>query len=459
MFVSREELKGRCPADNQKGSLPMKIARFLLAAMALGLSSNSWSLSLLDVFQETMASDPRLIKSEAETAISQSKERYSLGGLLPQAQLGAQGNRTGRDSDAVDRTYYNGEKYYFNLSQPLFNKSAWEGYRSSVKESRVSQERLRDIRNLVAVDVVDRYTRVLAAEDNYEFVVAEREAAEQQYKQVKASYERQLAKITDLLSVEARLNVLLSKELDAKNEVLLAREFISELLGREVAEPFAKLNEDVTVSVDLGDAEDWVRKGLSNNPGLVSSRNAIAAARSRVKEAEGRHYPTVNARITAQESDIGYEGAQNPKTETYVAALELSIPIYSGGQVNAQVDEARARLRIAETEYQQKKRATQKEIRQSYLNARSAQLRVSATRKAFMSSQKSYDAQKAGLRYGTVTVVDVLDALEVLFESRRDYRQAYYSLILETVTLHQVSGEFTSDTILNFDNWLLHGQS
>ena len=64
-------------------------------------------------------------------------------------------------------------------------------------------------------------------------------------KLVKARYDRQLAKLTDLLAVEARTDTLLAQELSARNEVLLAREAMSEVLGRTVDEPFASLRQGV----------------------------------------------------------------------------------------------------------------------------------------------------------------------------------------------------------------------
>lgn len=434
----------------------------MLCLSLLGISLQSWSADLLDFYHESMASDPRLQRAESEAAIYQARERYSLGGLLPQAQISAQGTRTRRDStgsfaNATDRSYYNGERYYFSLSQPLYDKPGWESFRSASAEADQYYARLDETKSLVAVDLLDRYTMVLSAEDNYQFVIAERKAAEQQLKLVKARYDRQLARLTDLLAVEARTDTLLAQELSARNEVLLAREAMSEVLGRTVDEPFAPLRQGVDPFIELGTLAEWIQRGMAANAGLKASRLAVKTARSQVKAAAGNRHPSLTLSLSAQSSDIGYENAQVPTNETYVAAVNLMVPLYSGGQVSAQVAEAQARLRMAENQNDQVERTLRKDIRQAFLNARSATERVAATKKALNSAEKSYQAQTKGLEYGTVTVVDVLNASETLFEAKRDHRRAYYDLMLETLTLYQIAGEFSAEKMAGFNSWLETG--
>ena len=440
----------------------MKYPQKLLCLSLLGVSASSWSASLLDLYNESTASDPRLQRAESEAAIYQAREKQSRGALLPQAQIGAQGTRTVRDAEDNlgdnTRDYYNGERYYFSVSQSLYDKSGWEAWRSSGREADQYIAMLEETRSLIAVDLADRYTKVLAAEDNFAFVVAEREAAEEQLKLVKARYERQLARVTDLLAIEARRDMLLSSELEARNQVLLAREAMSEVLGREVGEPFDSLRQNIGTPLELGLLDDWMRQGMTANAGLKASRLAVQAAVSRVREAQGQRHPMLALNLNAQRSDIGFENALQPVRDTYVAALNLTIPIYSGGQVSAQVAEAQARLRMAENEYDQVERTLRKDIRQAWLNARSANDRVKATRRALESAEKSYQAQQKGLEYGTVTVVDVLDALEAQYEARRDHRQAYYDLMVQGLTLHQVAGQFGPETLVQFNAWLESGE-
>lgn len=413
---------------------------------------------LMDLYQEALGSDPRLLAADAESDIYQARERFRRGALLPQASASAQGTRTVRDSETITgletRDYYYGERYHFQVTQSLYNKPQWEGFRAARHESDEAAARFEETENLVTVDLVERYTRVLAAEDNLRFVRAELEAANKQLSQVRAQYERQLAMITDVLAVEARADRLRSEELQAENLVHIARESLSELIGRELVEPLAHLREQILVDWDLSDPEPWLQRGLETNQGLSAARSAVKAAEAGLRQAQGGRHPTVNLQLLAQRSDIGFENAQVPINETYVAAVNLNVPIFSGGQVTAQVAEARARLRLMDQRKEEIERGLRKDIREAFLNARSASQRVEATRKAVISAEKSYEARQQGFQYGTVTVVDVLDAAENLYGAQRDHRQAYYDLMVQGMNLYRTAGSEAPSRVAEINAWL-----
>ncbi|MAT51265.1 MAG: channel protein TolC [Porticoccaceae bacterium] len=448
----------------------MAIARFSdklsRGRLRLAILPLAWALSLgafgqsdlVELYFEALGSDPRLLAADAEADIYQAREKYQRGALLPQVSGSAQGTRTGRESPGTGgtnvRDYYDGEKYSLSLTQSLYNKPQWEGYRAARNEADQYAARFEDTENLITVDLVERYTKVLAAEDNLRFVRAEREAAEKQYSQIKARYERKLAMVTDLLEVEARVDRLRTEELNARNQVALAREAMSEMLGRAVDEPLAPLRDEIFVTWDLSSPDTWIRRGLRDNSALQAAQLAVKAAEAGVRQANGGRHPTVNLQLLAQKSDIGFENAQVPTSEVYVAAVNLNVPLFSGGQVSAQVAEARARLRLATQEREEVERDLRKQIREAYLNAHSAMQRVEATRKAVASAQKSYEARQKGYKYGTVTVVDVLDAAENLYAAERDYRQAYYDLMVEGMNLYRTAGSDAPAKVAEVNQWL-----
>lgn len=429
--------------------------RGLLLTLALCLGSAVQASSLLDLYQETLESDPRLQVALAESDIFSARERYSRGALLPQVSLSAQGTRTKREVSEVglEESYY-GERYSAVLRQSLYNKAQWEALRSSRHEADEYLARYEDTEAQVTVDLAERYTRVLATEDNLHFVAAEREAAEAQLRQIRARYERQMAMITDLLEVEARVDRLLTEELEAAHQVQLAREEVSELIGRELEEPLAPLREQILLDIELNAVDEWLTLGLANNHSLSAARLAVEAARAGVREARGRRHPTIDLQLSAQRTDIGYENAQSPEMDVYVAALNLNMPIFSGGQTSAQVAESRARQRLAEQQLEELERRARRDIREAYLTTRSAMERVSASGKAVVSAEKSYEARQRGLQYGTVTAVDVLDAAENLYRAHRDHRQAYYDLMVQFLRLHQTTGMLSPTNVVELDAWL-----
>ena len=260
--------------------------------------------------------------------------------------------------------------------------------------------------------------------------------------------------VTDVLEVEARVDRLRTEELNARNQVKLAREGMSEMVGRDVDEPLAPLREQVFVEWDLSSPDPWIEQGLRDNSALEAARLAVKAAEAGLRQAKGGRHPTVNLQLLAQKSDIGFENAQVPTSEVYVAALNLNVPLFTSGQVSAQVAEARARLRLSTQQMEEVERGLRKQIREAFLNAHSANQRVAATRKAVASAQKSYEARQKGYQYGSVTVVDVLDAAENLYLAQRDYRQAYYDLMVQGMNLYRTAGSEAPAKVAEINGWL-----
>ena len=79
---------------------------------------------------------------------------------------------------------------------------------------------------------------------------------------------------------------------------------------------------------------------------------------------------------------------------------------------------------------------------------------VNALQAALVSSQSSLDSTRLGLEVGVRTQVDVLNAQQQLFSTRRDLAQARYNYILSLLRLKAAVGTLTEDDIVRVNAWL-----
>jgi outer membrane protein TolC len=110
---------------------------------------------------------------------------------------------------------------------------------------------------------------------------------------------------------------------------------------------------------DAPDYEQLLTEALERNPVLAALRDDVAAARSAVAAERSRGYPVVSGEIAYYdyEREIG-------SREEYKASLNLRIPIYQGGEDDAAI--ARASARLAEREAKLAK--AEHEMRQTVLD-------------------------------------------------------------------------------------------
>jgi outer membrane protein len=135
-------------------------------------------------------------------------------------------------------------------------------------------------------------------------------------------------------------------------------------------------------------------------------------------------------------------------------ALQLNIPLYTGGSVSSRTREAAARYMQSKEQYEQERRAIERQIRSSYLNVISNISQVKAFAQALESSRTALQATEAGFEVGTRTAVDVLDSQQELYRSERDYAKARYTYILESFRLRQAAGILAERDIKVVNTWL-----
>nr|MCU0935621.1 TolC family protein [Gammaproteobacteria bacterium] len=134
--------------------------------------------------------------------------------------------------------------------------------------------------------------------------------------------------------------------------------------------------------------------------------------------------------------------------------LQLSLPIFSGGLTYSQTEQARYQYQQALDQLESARRGTYRQARQSYNGILDSISGVVALRQAETSTRKALEATEAGFQVGTRTSVDVLNAQQRTFESRRDYKNAQYTYILGTLRLKQAAGTLSPDDLVPINSWL-----
>jgi outer membrane protein len=174
-----------------------------------------------------------------------------------------------------------------------------------------------------------------------------------------------------------------------------------------------------------------------------------------VQEQKGGHLPTVDLVFSDQTSDTGFDNQRQPERDTTYIAIDVTIPLYSGGSTSARVREAWAGYYIAREEEEQVLREILRRTREAWLNTRSSRKRIDAAALSVASAGKSYEAMDKSFNYGTVTSADVLQALAAQTRARRDYQNALYEFITSWLRLKRESGFLETEDLAQVNSWLV----
>ena len=417
------------------------------------VSAKEYSADLMQLYRESRLEDPRVLAAYARTEAGKEHENEAFGSLLPQISANAGANRIKQVNEQVNQIY-NSENYSIGLSQVLYNKATWENYQKYKSMAKQALSEADEAQAEATVDLAQRYFAALAADDELELVQAERRATQKNLDRVSALYEKHYAMVTDVLDLKARVDSLAAQEVDARNQIRLSRAALSEIVGRPVTEKLSRVRNDVELKVSDESLESWVRLAQADNPSIKANLSALEAAEAGVRGGKGGHYPTLSLNLSAQNTNEGYNNALAPKTDSYVAGVQLSVPIYSGGSTSARARGLYQDQRSAELQLEATRRQVAKETTNAYLTADSSVEKIRANRNALASAEQSSIASEKAFTYGVVNAVDVLTSVQNEFKARRDLLKTQYDFITNLFILNRWAGKLSEESVDSVNVWL-----
>jgi len=434
------------------------LLRSCLIASILCLSTAK-AADILEAYKDAAASDPLLRQATAETQADQELKPQARALLLPDLRAGATYDRTynfDRDApsgpfvvDSGDKTSFDSRRYDLTLTQPVYDREALYRIREANALVNQSEADFISAQQDLVLRVAERYFNVLAALDDLTFRVADKEAIARQLEQARRRYEVGLITITDVLEAQARYDLANADEIDAQRRLADAREALREVTGRYY-EQVSLLDPDAPLDpVDPDDPEAWVSIALENNPQVLSAAFGVERAQENVQVQKSGHYPTLDLRAQAAKSNEA-----NIDTRSNNIGLELTIPLYQGGAVNARTREAAYRYEAAKEVLERVQRDVVRRTRDSYVGLETARSRVSALAQAVKSNRSGLEATQAGFDVGTRTIVDVLDSERDLLLAIRDLAVSRYDYILNRLRLLQAAGRISEKQMETISVWL-----
>jgi outer membrane protein len=208
------------------------------------------------------------------------------------------------------------------------------------------------------------------------------------------------------------------------------------------------------------DIEAWVSAAEKSSFQIAAARENYEAFRDEVARQRAGHLPTLDLSGSYSRNDSPTNASPpiiGPVVNTSSIGLTLAIPIYSGGLTQSRVREALANRDRAEQDFENTRRTVAQAVRTNFLNVTSGIALVRALEQALTSTRSQLDSTILGRDVGVRTSVDVLNAQQQVFQSRRDLQQARYNYLLSTLRLKAAAGILTDADIEAVNRTLARG--
>ena len=408
--------------------------------------------SLEDFFSAAIEFSPTLQIASENLNISSARKKAANGQLLPQLNAGA--NVSDNNAVQFNRTQnFTGERYFLTLSQTLFNWQQFAARKQANLLEEGSEEEYYYQLAVLLTDVADRYFGVLQARDALESVASEIDALSNQLEQVQSLFDRQLAQVTDLYQVQASLAAGEARQLQLEADLALSKESLYSISGLEVG-PLLQLRQDVEISPLEFNQSFYVQQAQERNKRVLAGEYAVRAANEDVSARRGAYMPQVSLIAQRQDSNVGFENLPINKTDNTYVGVNVVIPLYAGGRNSAGVSEAISRRSIAEYELRATQLQARELVRTAFLQVQASDRQTDAASILVESTALSSEAMQQGFALGTVTSVDVLNALRDQFNAERELQRIRYDHIRSLLLLKRETGTLSADDMLEVGGWL-----
>jgi outer membrane protein len=342
---------------------------------------------------------------------------------------------------------FNSHSYGVSLVQPLFRQQYWLVYTESELQAAQAELQLKIAEQDLMLRVAQAYFDVLIAQDSVQLVNAQKTAISEQNAQAKRNFEVGTATITDTLEAQARYDLTGAQEIAAQNNLEIKRSALQQLINATPGD-LTPLGKEFKLEVPQpANMEKWVEEAQLNNLQLAIAQASAEIAEKEVARNRGGHYPTVDIMANySRNTNVGSLILGTESTNKTIG-LQLNMPLFQGGVVNSKWREAEANRERARQELENGRRNVAQQARQAYLGVVSGVAQVQALQQALTSSESVLEASKLGQEVGVRTNLDVLNAQQQLFSTRRDLYQAQYDYLLSQLRLKQAVGSLGEEDL------------
>lgn len=479
--------KQAIPSSNAPSNLGNDVAATL--GQTSGQTTGQ-TTDLIRLYQEAAFSDPVL--NAARFNYQASKELYwqGLSLLLPQANAVPGATRYYQHTAGnappgalTGSRVYDQKNYTVTLTQPVFNVAALEAFKQGDLNTKIADMRFYLAQQDLIIRVSQAYFDTLTSQDNVELFRNKKSLIKQQLDVAQAKFDAGLATIVDVNTAQAALDLASSQEIAAQADLIVKRGVLEQLAGRPVG-PLKPLIKDSKIDGVLKDPrskskdgrdipiaesvnpqlpkgqtlDDWILQAETANFSVLAGQLSVNLAESTFKASQALNYPSVNFVGTAgYNTSNGTANSLTPaQTNVYnnTIALQMTIPLVSGGFNSSVIRQNAALLDVAKANYDNARRTAAQSTRAAFTGFYGGLASVKAFEAAERSTTSALESSKLGFQVGTLINIDVLIALDTVISTRSQLQQARYSTILNAIKLKALVASLSDEDLISINTLL-----
>ena len=428
-------------------------------AAALAASTPASALNLQEAYQLALQNDPVYRSAFYENEGGKESRIIGRSYLLPSlvGNLNTSKNVTDIESESTNllgkpvtsltHPKYTSRIATVQLRQPLFNLEALARYNTGKAQSEMSEQVFSARGQELLMRVIGAYIDALFADDQVALAESQRDAFKEQQMVSERLLKDGEGTRTDLLEVQGRYQLSEAQLIESRDAQANARDTLEGIIGTPV-ETLAGLNSTFRMRpLEINNLEEWRATALKDNPELQAQLTALEVARQQIKQSSAGHYPKLDFVASYSQNKAETINTFNQDATIRAIGIQLVVPLYQGGAISASTRQAVAALEKARADLQTKTDKVMVEVNKQFKAVQSGVARVAALDRAVDAGNLLITATQQSIKGGVRINLDLLNARQQLFLSKRDLAQARYGYMLAILRLRAAAGTLDANDV------------
>ncbi len=306
-------------------------------------------------------------------------------------------------------TYHNNYNGGINFSLPLYMGGKLNHYETMAEfGAEMAQNNLDNTRENIVLSVDQQYWALVSLKESLLVVRKSVHLLEDIVREMDNRFKVGVVTQNEVLKVQVELNNARLQEIQLNNNIELAYMALNQTIGNSI---LTKIS--VADSVQLIDNREV---NVANIDSSAANRNELQLLQKQVALTEVNEQLTKSDYLPQLVSFASY-GFQNPnhlaqdETElTWVAGLNLSMPIFHWGERKLKVEQNRLSTQNAQWAYEKAKEGIVLQIQQSIFRVNESITKIAFTQASLQQAEENLQLEMNRLNQGIITSTEVLDA-------------------------------------------------
>jgi outer membrane protein TolC len=323
-----------------------------------------------------------------------------------------------------------------SLAQSLYNAELRNEYRARKSDEQASRFSIQDSRDVVVFAVGTAYMQVIASAARVETARAQLASAGELDQQTANRVKNEVSPEIDSIRAQVERQSAQQRLTNATHQLEKDKLTLARIIGLAIDQEFALSDPLAYRPLSGVSSETATAEALRSRADLRSAETSLQAANFTLRAQKAQRMPVIS--VTA---DYGGGGANIGNfNQVYTIAGSISVPIYTGGRIHADIEQAQADLTLKEAEYEDLKGRVAYDVRVAWLDlsasdssVKVAQRNKSLAEQALVQSQDRYTN-------GVTNYLEVVQAQEAVTVANENYIQSLFSYNVAMISFARAIG-------------------